>query len=85
MVVKVYELLRMVLLAEGKSGDKSTYQIEVSVPAGSWKSFQMETMLHKSMKQNGPGRNTSNANPTRTYGNDRKSGGCIQTIGLDGR
>ncbi|MDA8823192.1 PSD1 and planctomycete cytochrome C domain-containing protein [Opitutales bacterium] len=51
------------LLAEGKSGDKSTYQIEVSVPAGTWKSFQMETMLHKSMKQNGPGRNSTNANP----------------------
>ncbi len=61
------ERLRIVrdgsLLAEGKSGDKSTYQIEVSVPAGTWKSFQMETMLHKSMKQNGPGRNTTNANP----------------------
>ena len=61
------ETLRIVkdgsLLAEGKSGDKSTYQIEVSVPAGTWKSFQMETMLHKSMKQNGPGRNTTNANP----------------------
>ena len=61
------ESLRIVkdgsLLAEGKPGDKSTYQIEVSVPAGSWKSFQMETMLHKSMKQNGPGRNTTNANP----------------------
>ncbi|MDG1324118.1 MAG: PSD1 and planctomycete cytochrome C domain-containing protein, partial [Opitutales bacterium] len=51
------------LLAEGKSGDKSTYQIEVSVPAGTYKSFQMETMRHKSMKQNGPGRNTTNANP----------------------
>ena len=51
------------LLAEGKSGDKSTYQIDLSVPAGTWKSFQMETMLHKSMKQNGPGRNTTNANP----------------------
>ena len=51
------------LLAEGKPGDKSTYQIEVSVPAGTWKSFQMETMLHKSMKQNGPGRNITNANP----------------------
>ena len=61
------ESLRIVkdgsLLAEGKPGDKSTYQIEVSVPAGTWKSFQMETMLHKSMKQNGPGRNTTNANP----------------------
>ena len=61
------ESLRIVkdgsLLAEGKSGDKSTYQIEVSAPAGTWKSFQMETMLHKSMKQNGPGRNTTNANP----------------------
>ncbi|NDH00064.1 MAG: DUF1553 domain-containing protein [Opitutae bacterium] len=61
------ESLRIVkdgsLLAEGKSGDKSTYQIEVSIPAGTWKSFQMETMLHKSMKQNGPGRNTTNANP----------------------
>jgi hypothetical protein len=46
------ETLRIVkdgsLLAEGKSGDKSTYQIEVSLPAGTWKSFQMETMLHKS-------------------------------------
>jgi hypothetical protein len=51
------------LLAEGKSGDKSTYQIEVSVPAGTYKSIQMETMLHKSMKQNGPGRNTTNSNP----------------------
>ena len=51
------------LLTEGKSGDKSTYQIEVSAPAGTWKSFQMETMLHKSMKQNGPGRNTTNGNP----------------------
>ena len=43
------ESLRIVkdgsLLAEGSSGDKSTYQIEVSVPAGTWKSFQMETML----------------------------------------
>jgi hypothetical protein len=61
------ESLRIVkdgsLLAEGKPGDKSTYQIEVSVPAGTWKSFKMETMLHKSMKQNGPGRNTTNANP----------------------
>jgi hypothetical protein len=61
------ESLRIVkdgsLLSEGKPGDKSTYQIEVSVPAGTWKSFQMETMLHKSMKQNGPGRNTTNANP----------------------
>ena len=51
------------LLAEGESGNKSTYQIEVSIPAGTWKSFQMETLLHKSMKQNGPGRNTTNANP----------------------
>lgn len=51
------------LLAEGKSGDKSTYQIEVSVSAGTYKSIQMETMLHKSMKQNGPGRNTTNSNP----------------------
>jgi len=61
------ETLRIVkdgsLLAEGKSGDKSTYHIEVSIPAGTWKSFQMETMLHKSMKQNGPGRNTTNTNP----------------------
>ena len=61
------ETLRIVrdgsLLAEGKPGNKSTYQIEVSIPAGTWKSFQMETMLHKSMKQNGPGRNTINANP----------------------
>jgi hypothetical protein len=61
------ETLRIVkdgsLLAEGKTGDKSTYHIEVSIPAGTWKSFQMETMLHKSMKQNGPGRNTTNANP----------------------
>ena len=50
------ESLRIVkdgsLLAEGKPGDKTTYQIELSVPAGTWKSFQMETMLHKSMKQN---------------------------------
>ena len=61
------ESLRIVkdgsLLAEGKSGAKSIYQIEVSVPAGTWKSFQLETMLHESMKQNGPGRNTINANP----------------------
>jgi hypothetical protein len=35
----------------------------VSVPAGTYKSIQMETMLHKSMKQNGPGRNTTNSNP----------------------
>jgi len=61
------ETLRIVkggsLLAEGKSGNKSTYQIEVTIPAGIWNSFQMETLLHKSMKQNGPGRNTTNANP----------------------
>ena len=61
------ESLRIVkdgsLLAEGKSGDNSTYQIEVSAPAGTWQSFQMETLLHKSMKQNGPGRNTTNVNP----------------------
>jgi hypothetical protein len=43
----------------------------------------METMLHKSMKQNGPGRNTTNANPNFVLTEMIvKVDGCIQTIGF---
>ena len=51
------------LLAQGASGDKSTYSITLQADSGTWKTFRLETLLHKSMKRQGPGRNTVNANP----------------------
>jgi len=51
------------LLAQGASGDKSTYSITLQAGSGTWKTFRLETLLHKSMKRQGPGRNTVNANP----------------------
>ena len=51
------------LLAQGPSGDKSTYAITLQADSGTWKTFRLETLLHKSMKRQGPGRNTVNANP----------------------
>ena len=51
------------LLVGGQSGDKSTYLIDVEAKPGKWNSFQLETLLHKSMVRSGPGRNFVNANP----------------------
>ena len=77
------ESLRIVkdggLLAEGKPG-VSTYQIEVSVPTA-LKSFQMETMLHKSINKMTVG-TPPMLIPISYLRKYRKSGGCIQAIGF---
>ena len=51
------------LLVKGKPGDRSTYSVHLHAKSGRWNSLRLETLLHPSMKQKGPGRNFINANP----------------------
>ncbi len=51
------------LLAGGKSGEKSIYEIETEAPQGKLASVRLETLLHDSLPQKGPGRNRTNGNP----------------------
>jgi len=51
------------LLAGGKSGDKSIYEIETEAPKGKLASVRLETLLHESLPKKGPGRNRTNGNP----------------------
>ena len=52
------------LLAGGKSGEKSIYEIETEAPKGKLASIRLETLLHESLPKNGPGRrNRTNGNP----------------------
>ena len=51
------------LLAGGKSGDKSVYEIQTEVPKGRLASVRLETLLHDSLPKKGPGRNRTNGNP----------------------
>ena len=51
------------LLAGGKSGEKSVYEIETEAPKGILASIRLETLLHDSLPSKGPGRNRTNANP----------------------
>jgi len=51
------------LLAGGKSGEKSIYEIETEAPKGKLASVRLETLLHESLPKKGPGRNRTNGNP----------------------
>ena len=51
------------LLAGGKSGDKAIYTFEAKAPEERFAALRFDTLTHKSLKANGPGRNTTNGNP----------------------
>ena len=58
-------------MAEGKSGDKSTYQIEVSAPAGT-QVFSMETHIEVDETKRTGKKHNQCQSQFRTYGNDHR-------------